>query len=101
MERLLDLKHSVELFVQQQRARPSPASEAAGRIAVRLAAVLRESGLEEMELAPGDRVNTRLHRVVAREQDSRFDPECVIRVLVPGYRYRGELARLAEVVASP
>ncbi|HYF92041.1 MAG TPA: nucleotide exchange factor GrpE [Symbiobacteriaceae bacterium] len=97
----MDLKHSLAEAVGRREAGGGAAADAARSVVQSLLARLRELEVEEIEIQPGDRVNQRLHVVVAREPDSRYSDGKILRVIVPGYRYRGEVVRLAQVVATP
>lgn len=100
LEKLLDLKHSLA----EAQARKEQFGQSTERIREPLKLLqtkLHELDVDEIEIRPGDRVNTRLHKVVSREPNPRLGSGEISRVLVAGYRYRGELVRLAQVVATP
>lgn len=96
---LLDLKHSLATAMQERRSAVPELYETISAAVRRLQETLRALGMEEIDVQPGHRVND-VHVVRDYENSARTEPGTVIRVLLPGCRYRGELHRKAHVVAT-
>jgi hypothetical protein len=99
LAKLVDLKHSLA----EAQARKEQFGQSTDRIREPLKLLqtkLHELEVDEIEIQRGDRVNSRLHTVVSREADPRLGAGEITRVLVAGYRYRGEVKRMAQVVAT-
>lgn len=100
MERALDLIHSVREAAG--RKKQSGADVGPGPDIVKeLKALLLQLDVEEVEVTPGDRVNERKHKVTGHEPYARFGSGQVVRLVVPGYYYHGEIQRKALVIATP
>jgi hypothetical protein len=59
----------------------------------------RSQGFEEIDVRPGDPINPDC-KVITSEPNPFLTPGTVLRVIVPGYRYRGNRRRMASVVTA-
>lgn len=100
LESWLGLKYSVAQQLERARQVGADTLEAGNAIVRIIDRTLRTVGLDEIETAPGDRVNNRVHRVEAWEPNAKLDSNAVVRVITPGYRFEGQI-HPARVVAKP
>lgn len=101
LEALLDLRHSLTESARARGERGAAVLANAAAAAEQIKAALGALGLEEIEVAAGEEpVNLRKHEVMHYESDSRWSQGTVVRVVIPGYRYGGEIRRKAQVVVA-
>lgn len=62
--------------------------------------VLNQTGLETIEVKPGDAVNLQIHEIISQESTQGIPEGTIARELTPGYRLNGKVLRPAKVVVA-
>lgn len=66
-----------------------------------LTKLLQQSGVERIEVKPGDAFDPHQHEALMRQPAEGVEPHHVSMVLQPGYVYRGRTLRPAKVAVAP